>query len=41
MGEQGGHPERRIGRIVKSMVLGRRPMTLVGIHTEVKSDRHV
>jgi hypothetical protein len=26
--EQGGQPERRIGRFVKSMVLGRRRVTL-------------
>ena len=29
MGEQGGQPERRIGRILKSKVLGRRRVTLV------------
>jgi hypothetical protein len=27
--EQGGQPERRIGRILKSKVLGRRRVTLV------------
>jgi hypothetical protein len=28
-GEQGGQPERRIGRFLKSRVLGRRRVTLV------------
>src|SRR5437868_4290615 len=28
-GEQGGQPERRIGRVLKSMSLGRRRVTLV------------
>ncbi len=34
--EQGGQPERRIGRILKSTILGRRPVT-----ANVRPERHM
>jgi hypothetical protein len=37
--EQGGQPERRIGRILKSTVLGRRRVTLVRSSFPVHDER--
>ena len=39
--EQGGQPERRIGRFIKSQSLGRRRVTFVVRHTRTMSDHYI